>query len=137
MTLEGFLKHFEDEYKLQLSMVSCGVSIVYSMFRSFVCVRLSSLSLSPSLLRVFPLSTPSLTQEQYHPLLSHTQQTHAHTHTHSAKAKERLQDKLIDVIRDAGVSIDEHQKYLRFEVCASDEDGEEVDMPSVRFSLRK
>ena len=61
----------------------------------------------------------------------------ARTHTHSAKAKERLQDKLIDVIRDAGVSIDEHQKYLRFEVCASDEDGEEVDMPSVRFSLKK
>ena len=89
---------------------------------------------SLSLLRISPLSTPSLTQE--HPLFSRAY-THTHTHTHSAKAKERLQDKFIEVIRDAGVSIDENQKYLRFEVCASDEDGEEVDMPSVRFSLRK
>lgn len=34
ITLEGFLKHFKDKYKLELSMVSCGVSIVYSMFSS-------------------------------------------------------------------------------------------------------
>lgn len=34
MTLEGFLKHFKDKYDLELSMVSCGVSIVYSMFSS-------------------------------------------------------------------------------------------------------
>jgi hypothetical protein len=34
VTLEGFLKHFKDKYDLELSMVSCGVSIVYSMFSS-------------------------------------------------------------------------------------------------------
>ena len=34
ITLEGFLEHFKDKYKLELSMVSCGVSIVYSMFSS-------------------------------------------------------------------------------------------------------
>ena len=34
ITLEGFLKHFEVKHKLELTMVSCGVSIVYSMFSS-------------------------------------------------------------------------------------------------------
>ena len=103
-----------------------------------MCTTLFPLSLSLSAPRLPSLDSLSHTNNITRSSRTHTQ-THARarTHTHSAKAKERLQDKLIDVIRDAGVSIDEHQKYLRFEVCASDEDGEEVDMPSVRFSLKK
>ena len=45
------------------------------------------------------------------------------------------QDKLVDIVKDAGIEIAEHQKYLRFEICANDEEGEEVEAPSVRFSL--
>ena len=103
-----------------------------------MCTTLFPLSLSLSAPRLPSLDSLSHTRTLSPAPLAHTHKhTRARTHTHSAKAKERLQDKLIDVIRDAGVSIDEHQKYLRFEVCASDEDGEEVDMPSVRFSLKK
>ena len=102
-----------------------------------MCTTLFPLSLSLSAPRLPSLDSLSHTRTISPAPLAHTTNTRTHTHTHSAKAKERLQDKLIDVIRDAGVSIDEHQKYLRFEVCASDEDGEEVDMPSVRFSLKK
>ena len=86
VTLEGLLKHFQDKYKLELSMLSCGVSIVYSMF--------------------------------------------------SAKSKERMKDKLIDIVKDAGIIVAPTQKYLRFEICANDEEGEEVEAPSVRFTVR-
>jgi len=86
ITLEGFLTHFKTKYKLELTMVSCGVSIVYSMF--------------------------------------------------SAKSKARMQDKLVDIIKEVGIEIAPNQKYLRFEICASGEDDEEVEAPSVRFSLK-
>jgi hypothetical protein len=46
------------------------------------------------------------------------------------------QDKLIDIIKASGIEIAPNQKYVRFEVCANDEEGEEVEAPSVRFSLK-
>ena len=48
MTLEGFLKHFKDKYNLELSMVSCGVSIVYSMFSSRAKERMQVQHLPPA-----------------------------------------------------------------------------------------
>lgn len=32
MTLERFLKHFEEQYKLEVSMVSCGVAMIHTSF---------------------------------------------------------------------------------------------------------
>ena len=40
------------------------------------------------------------------------------------------------VTKVAKVPVGEKQKYLMFEICASDEDGEEVEAPSVRLALR-
>jgi len=86
MTLGGFLRHFMEEYKLEVSMVSCGVSMIYSTF--------------------------------------------------SPKAKEKLTRPLLDIVKkDAKVEVGEHQRYLMLEICCNDEEGEEVEAPSVRFAL--
>jgi hypothetical protein len=38
----------------------------------------------------------------------------------SAKSKARMKDKLIDIVKDAGIIVAPKQKYLRFEICAND-----------------
>jgi ubiquitin-activating enzyme E1 len=86
ITLQDFLKLFQDKHKMELTMVSCGVSILYSMF--------------------------------------------------SSKSKEKMQEKMVDIIKGAGIEIAPRQKYVRFEVCANDEEGEEVEPPTVRFSVK-
>jgi hypothetical protein len=42
----------------------------------------------------------------------------------------------LDIIKEAGIEIAPKQKYVRFEVCANDEEGEEVEPPTVRFSIK-
>jgi len=87
MTLREFLDMFKTEYKLTVTMVSCGVSIIYSSF--------------------------------------------------SKPKPEMLNTKMVDLVTKVNeVPIGDEQKYLVFEVCTEDENKNEVEVPSVRFSVK-
>ena len=90
ITLNEFIKHLEEEYKCEVNMLSCGVTIVYSFF--------------------FP----------------------------PAKRKERGDMALEDVVAKYVVKRDlnANDEYLNFEVCAVDEDDDDVDLPYIRYHSR-
>jgi ubiquitin-activating enzyme E1 len=89
MPLKDFVQYFQDKYQLEVVMISCGVSILYSNFMS------------------------------------------------KSKLEERLtmpMSKLATTITKT--ELQEKQRYLIFEVCCSDEDGEDVETPYVRYRFR-
>jgi len=87
--LKDFVAYFTDKYQLEVVMISCGVSILYSNFMS------------------------------------------------KSKLEERMtmpMSKLATTITKT--ELQEKQRYLIFEVCCSDEDGEDVETPYVRYRFR-
>ena len=87
MTLNDFIKFIEEEYKCEINMLSCGVTIVYSFF--------------------FP----------------------------PAKRKERGDMALEDIVSKFVLKrdLDARDTYINFEVCAVDDEDEDVDLPYVRY----
>uniref|UniRef100_A0A7S1H9X9 Ubiquitin-activating enzyme E1 C-terminal domain-containing protein n=1 Tax=Hemiselmis andersenii TaxID=464988 RepID=A0A7S1H9X9_HEMAN len=90
LSLEKFLDFFKTRYQLEVSMISCGVSILYSAFM-----------------------------------------------TSKKKLEERLPMPMSELACSiAKMELAPKQKYLIFEVCATDADDEDVETPYVRFKFR-
>lgn len=89
ISLEAFLKLFKDRFGLEISMISCGVSMLYSSFTS------------------------------------------------AAKLKERMPMPLSQVAQSVGkMQFTDSQKYLVLEVCCNDDDGEDVEVPYIRYCFK-
>ncbi len=90
ITLDEFLKLFMSRYKLEINMISCGVTMVYSPF------------------------------------------------TPAQKLKDRLPMPLSEVAKMVGkTTFAPSQKYLVLEVCCNDEQGEDVEVPYIRYKFRQ
>ncbi|KAA8499921.1 Ubiquitin-like modifier-activating enzyme 1 [Porphyridium purpureum] len=89
MTLAEFLAMFEERFGLEISMISCGLSMLYSSF------------------------------------------------TAAKKLEERRKMRMSEIVRTvAKMEFHASQKYLVFEVCCNDKDGEDVEVPYIRFKFR-
>jgi len=90
MTLGEFIEYMQNEHKLEITMLSQGVAMIFSFFMN------------------------------------------------AAKKKERLATKLSDVVQKiAKRKFQKHEKYLVLEMCANDTDGEDVEVPYIRYRFRK
>lgn len=89
ITLQELLDLFKDRFQVEVTMISCGVSILYSSF------------------------------------------------TNPAKLRERLGMPVSEVARTVGkLEFTPTQKYLVLEMCCSDMDGEDVEVPYVNYRFR-
>jgi len=90
MTLQEFINFFQAKHQLEITMLSSGVSMIYSFFMS-------------------------------------------------AKGKqERMNAKLSEVVEKVSKKRHgSHVKALTVEICCNDKDGEDVDVPYVRYVFRK
>uniref|UniRef100_A0A7S1ETX1 E1 ubiquitin-activating enzyme n=1 Tax=Timspurckia oligopyrenoides TaxID=708627 RepID=A0A7S1ETX1_9RHOD len=89
ITLKEFLSIFEERYGWEISMLSCGVSILYSSF------------------------------------------------TQAKKLQERMPMTMSEIARTVSkLEFGKSQKYLVFEVCCNDKDGEDVEIPYIRYKFR-
>lgn len=90
MTLSEFLKYFQDKHKLEITMISQGVCMLYSFFQP------------------------------------------------KAKLAERMSMSMTDVVRKVSKrQIAPHERALVFEICCNDQEGEDVEVPYVRYTLPK
>jgi len=88
MTLRQFIDYFDEEHGLDVQMLSCGVSMIYSFFMP------------------------------------------------PAKLKERMKMSMKDIVEQVSkAAVPAHQKYLIFELCVDDKEGEEAEVPFVQYKL--
>lgn len=84
--MQEFLDNFQKTNKLEITMMSCGAAVLYSMFM---------------------------------------------------KKKDRLQMTMANVVKEVTKQdFLPKQKYLNLEVCCQDEEGEEVDVPFIKYQFR-
>ncbi|KAB0353456.1 hypothetical protein FD755_023841 [Muntiacus reevesi] len=89
MTLKQYLDHFKSEHKLEITMLSQGVSMLYSFF------------MPPS------------------------------------KLKEWMDQSMTEIVsRVSKQKLGHHVQALVLELCCNDEDGEDVEVPYVRYTIR-
>jgi ubiquitin-activating enzyme E1 len=89
LTLKQFLTFFEKEKGLAVTMLSCGVTLLYNSFFAVKQANRMNMTLT----------------------------------------------KLVESVSKKPIA--PHQKDLIFEICADDEEGEDVEVPFVRVDLRK
>lgn len=88
MTLRQFMDHFKEKERLEISMLSQGVCMLYSFFQP------------------------------------------------KAKQEERMGQTMTEIVRKvAKREIAPHERALVFEICCNDDDGEDVEVPYVRYTL--
>lgn len=88
MTLSEFIEHFKVKERLEITMLSQGVGMLYSFF----------------------LQKP--------------------------KREERMVQRMTEIVRKITKrEIAPHERALIFEICCNDEDGEDVEVPYVRYTL--
>jgi ubiquitin-activating enzyme E1 len=88
LTLKEFLTYFQKEKGLTITMLSCGVTLLYNSFFASKQANRMNLTLP----------------------------------------------KLVEFVSKKPIA--SHQKDLIFEICADDEEGEDVEVPFVRVDLR-